>query len=422
MGIRRMSLINKMLQDLDARGSQPGSAAVSAEIKPVPPPERVVPWLRLALLGGLVAVLGGSGYMAWRITSNPAPEGAAAAEVPVDISGGQAPAAAPVPAPVPAAPAAGAPASPAPAPALSEEAAAPPAAPARPPVQTPPLVPNAGAALAENAGTDPTRRDRPAGAAARARPADAAPERAAASPASKKAQPTDGGDEAPARQTARTDAAAGVPAARPAARPAATPDAKAPDGRSETTAQRAENAYRRALLSLEDGRVTEATGHLEEALRAEPRHEAARQTLVSLLVEGKRTEEAIQQLATALALDPAQPAMAMLLARLQLERGESGIDTLMRTLPHAAGSADYRAFLAGALQREGRHREAIEHYMAALRIAPRNGVWWMGLGMSLQAEKREPEAAAAFQRALDSASLSADLRGFVERKLKGLAR
>jgi MSHA biogenesis protein MshN len=430
MGIRTMSLINKMLQDLDARGGQPGAATVSPEIKPVPPQERAVPWLRLALLGALLAVLGGSGYMAWRMTSNTAPEAPEApqaAEVPVNIGDGQSqtPTIVPAPAPVPAG---SAPASPAAAPALSEEAAPEPAAPAKPPVDPAvPRLPDAGAALAEDAKTaNPAQRDSSVMAAARERPANGAPRQATASPVPKKAQPTGGSGVAPARQPSQVDGATGVPAAQPAAKPAAkpatAPAAKATAGRSETTAQRAENAYRRALAGLEDGRVTEAIRHLEEALRAEPRHEAARQTLVSLLIEAKRPEEAIRQLGAALALDPAQPAMAMLLARLQLERGSPGIDTLMRTLPHAAGNADYRAFLAGALQHEERHREAIHHYLAALRISPRNGVWWMGLGISLQADKREPEAAAAFQRALDSGALSADLRGFVERKLKGLAR
>jgi MSHA biogenesis protein MshN len=114
----------------------------------------------------------------------------------------------------------------------------------------------------------------------------------------------------------------------------------------------------------------------------------------------------------------------MLLARLQIERGGSGIDTLTRTLPYAGKgevTADYHAFLAGALQREQRHREAAEQYQAALRGAG-NGVWWMGLGMSLQAEKRNAEALEAFQRARASGTLSPELLAFVERRLQQLAR
>ncbi|MGI4718905.1 MAG: tetratricopeptide repeat protein [Janthinobacterium lividum] len=365
-----MSLINKMLQDLDARGGQPGAAAGSPEIKPVLPPERPFPWLRVALIGGLAALLGGSGYLAWRIQ-----QAAPAAAAPIALA--QTPPVAPKPAPVEA------------------EASAPAAAvvPVAAPVAAEPAAEPAPKAEPEAAAQELAPPPAPRPEAARAQ----APKATLAAPA--KAAPT-----APVAKAARPEQG----------------------GRMETTAQRAENGYRRALASLEDGRVTEAIGHLEGALRADPRHEAARQTLVGLLIEAKRPDEAIRQLGAALALDPRQPAMAMLMARLQLERGSPGIDTLMRTLPYAAGNGEYQAFLAGALAREGRHREAAEHYGAALRTGSQNGaqngVWWMGLGISLQAEKRIPEAVAAYQKARDSGTLAPDLLGFVDRKLKQLAQ
>jgi len=338
-----MSLINKMLQDLDARGGQPGAAASAPEIRVVPAPERSFPWLRVALIAGLVVVLGGSGYMAWRLKNV---QQAAAEEIPLDLS--KAPAPAPV---VQAAP-------PAPAPVDAVEPVA---------VELEPVAPVAEPAPAPKRVAPVVKRE----------VAKPAPVRAAPKPA---------------------------------------------PGRVETTTQRGESSYRRALASLEDGRVSEAIEHLQATLRLEPRHDAARQTLVSLLIEAKRPEEAIRQLGAALALDARQPAMAMLLARLQLERGSPGIDTLMRTLPYAAGNGEYHGFLAGALAREGRHREAVEQYQAALRTAPQNGVWWMGMGLSLQQEKRTPEAIVAFQKARDSASLTPELQAFVDRKLKQFAQ
>jgi MSHA biogenesis protein MshN len=193
-------------------------------------------------------------------------------------------------------------------------------------------------------------------------------------------------------------------------------------GRQESASQRAEGEYRRALASLQDGRMTETIAALEQVLRLDPGHEAARQTLVGLLIEAKRSDEAIRHLQAGLALNLRQPALAMLLARLQIERGGSGIDTLARTLPYAANNADYHAFLAGALQRDQRYREASEQYQAALRIVPGNGVWWMGLGMSLQGEKRNAEALEAFQRARASGTLSAELQAFVDRRLQQLGR
>jgi MSHA biogenesis protein MshN len=193
-------------------------------------------------------------------------------------------------------------------------------------------------------------------------------------------------------------------------------------GRTDTPSQRAENAYRRALAVLEDGRVTEAIATLQAGLQIDPRHEAARQTLVGLLIEAGRPDDAMRQLQAALAIDARQPALAMLLARLQLERGGPAIDTLTRTLPYAAGNGEYHAFLAGVLQREGRVHEAADHYQAALKRSPGNGVWWMGLGIALQADKRDAESRAAFMQAQASGTLSPELQAFVERRLGQLGR
>jgi MSHA biogenesis protein MshN len=217
-------------------------------------------------------------------------------------------------------------------------------------------------------------------------------------------------------------AKAGARAEAPAPLARSVKDKRGAQGVQESAPQRAEGEYRHALNALQDGRMTETIAALEQTLKLDPGHDAARQTLVGLLIEAKRTDEAIRHLQAGLALDPRQPALAMLLARLQIERGASGIDTLTRTLPYAGNNADYHAFLAGALQREQRHREAAEQYQAALRAAPANGVWWMGLGMSLQAEKRNGEALDAFQRARASGTLSGELQGFVERRLQQLGR
>jgi MSHA biogenesis protein MshN len=203
---------------------------------------------------------------------------------------------------------------------------------------------------------------------------------------------------------------------------AAAKGKRSAQGRQESGSQRAEGEYRRALASLQDGRMTETVAALEQALKLDPGHDAARQTLVGLLIEAKRPAEAMRHLQAGLALDARQPALAMLLARLQIEGGGSGIETLTRTLPYAGNLADYHAFLAGALEREQRHREAAEQYQAALRIAPANGVWWMGLGMALQADKRNAEALEAFQRARASGALSAELQVFVDRRLQQLGR
>ena len=60
------------------------------------------------------------------------------------------------------------------------------------------------------------------------------------------------------------------------------------------------------------------------------------------------------------------------------------------------------------------------HYQAALKLAPNNGVWWMGLGMSLQTLLRKDEARDAYQHALATNTLNPQLQAFVQQKLKEL--
>ena len=354
-----MSLINKMLQDLDARGSQ-GGPALPSDVRAAGLAQRQLPVRQIAMAASLVVIGGALAAVFW--LRRPAPVAAPAVVVhtpkvvaaPVAVVAPAAPVVQHLPAPAPLAPL---------------------------PVAKEITVP------AETA---------PVATAARVRPARVTLD-------------------ATQRRVARVVRAA-EPERLPA--PIAAPVA---GGREMNSAQRSETHYRNALAALEEGRVAAALDGLEQALKLNPRHDAARQSLVALLVEAGRNDEAMQQLEQGLAIDPAQPTMAMLLARMQIERGHSGVATLLRTLPSASGNGDYHAFLAGALQRESRHREAAEQYGAALRTMPEHGIWLMGLGISLQADKRDREALAAFQRAKASGTLTPPLQAFVERKLQQLA-
>lgn len=177
--------------------------------------------------------------------------------------------------------------------------------------------------------------------------------------------------------------------------------------------------YQKALSWLQQGRVAEARSGLEEALKLDAYHLAARQALAALMVEQRQYQLAESLMQDGLNLNAEQYGFAMALARLQVERGDirSALDTLLKSLPHAADNAGYQAFLAALLQREEQHKNAIEHYQAALRLAP-SGAWQVGLGISLQAENRLAEAQEAFGQAKASSELTPELAAFVEQRLR----
>ena len=189
-----------------------------------------------------------------------------------------------------------------------------------------------------------------------------------------------------------------------------------------STEQRADAEFRRAASLMQQGHTADAMTGFEAALHLDAGHEAARQALVALLLEGKRNADAEKVLLDGLNSKPEHTGFTMLLARLQVERGalEQATATLEKSLPFADTQADYQAFLAALLQRQNRNDEAIAHYQIVLQHAPDNGVWLMGYGISLQAVQRNAEAKDAFKRALDTKTLSPELQAFVQTKIKGL--
>jgi len=195
------------------------------------------------------------------------------------------------------------------------------------------------------------------------------------------------------------------------------------DRRANTSARnRAESEFRRAVNLVNQGRIAEGMDGFRRALEIDPGHEAARQTMVALLLEAKRVDEAAVSLQDGLAVDTGNTGFAMLLARIMVESND--ISTALFVLQrHAAPpdrNPDFHAFAAALYQRLERHKEAIEQYQAALRLAPSAGVWWVGLGISFQAVARRKDALEAFTRAKSAGNLAPNLLEFVEQRLRQL--
>ena len=186
--------------------------------------------------------------------------------------------------------------------------------------------------------------------------------------------------------------------------------------------QRAENEFNKANQAVREGRTNDALAGYESALLADPTYKPARRAWAGLLVSLKRNIEAEPVLQRGLKRDSHDTGFAMLLARLQVERGDVplALETLQKTLPYAGEQADYQSFVAALQQRQGNHDEAVAHYQTALKLSPNNGLWLMGMGISLQALQRKEEARDAYQRALATNSLSAQLQAYVQQKLKVL--
>jgi len=399
-----MSLINQVLQDLEKRhASESALESLPPYVRAVPgrPRSPVRTYLAAAIL---MAVLIATAFFIYSVRR--APEN----DVPQSVSK---PIAVPLPAPVSA--------------------------------PTPPVVPPVAQAPAQAAAFNPVsrvsdelslvaplsaRKKEPATAGGSVKPGVASSRaQVAAVPLPQAEKPQAPANETAAKAEAATGAATVVPerAATPAALPSiaaqSSPGAIDKQMREVAPAERAEIAFRRGAAHLQEGRAHAAELDFHDALKQDPSHVGARQALLGLLLDSGRNNEAEQLLRKALDINPRQPRISMVLARLEVERGEvaGAINTMVGALPYVQSDPEFHAFLAALLQREGRHREAVDYYRAALRGVPGNGVWMMGLGISLRAANQSAEARDVFQRAIESKQLSPDLQGFVERQLRELS-
>lgn len=205
---------------------------------------------------------------------------------------------------------------------------------------------------------------------------------------------------------------------------AAAPSASA-SGRIEkspvqaTPHDRAEAEMRKAETAFATGHAQEGMEALQAALRQDPAFIAPRQALLAQLLSQRRLGEAARLLEEGLALQPGQTGWASSLARIQLEQGDlaKADETLARYQNQAMHLAEYAGFQGHLKSRLGQHAEAVNHYSRAVRMAPAEGRWWLGLGLALQADGKPGDAREAFQRALASGSLSPELVNVARQQL-----
>jgi tetratricopeptide (TPR) repeat protein len=191
--------------------------------------------------------------------------------------------------------------------------------------------------------------------------------------------------------------------------------------RSKGKNEAAEAHFRSAAALLNQARVSEAEEQLAAALQADPSHVPARQAYVALLLEQHRVSNALRLLQEAVDANPAQPTFSLGLARIYAEQREyaAALAVLDKSGPAARG-AEFQVLRAAVLQRLGRHAEAVSTYQEVLQKSAQPGGTWTGLGISLEAVGRRSEAAQAYHHALAAGLLPAELRDYAEARIKAL--
>ena len=218
--------------------------------------------------------------------------------------------------------------------------------------------------------------------------------------------------------------------------------AVAPDKRTETTTEseaveyagtmhvqvhvEKEDRTRRLSKALElsrQGKDADALIALADLVERYPDFTNAYEAYARALLRRNDVGAAERILRAGLALNPKAHRHSQMLAHLLVDRGEIGaaLDTLLAAAPELREDLEHHAFIAALQQRSGRHDAAIRGYRGVLALAPKRGIWWMGLGISLAAKHRPSQAQQAFQRALVDRQLSDNLRRYANREISRLS-
>ncbi len=395
-----MSLLNDVLRDLDARRADATAGAdLQREIRSLPVVRERPRWLPWMLVAAILASAGAAVLWMERGAGGAVPRG--------DERASEQRAAAPAAPPSANVPASAAsPASETPVASVAAAAAQPLADPGEPALRA--------ALQLDRLPRQEIAAARPA-VRPRVEPAAKARTEPSAEPVAAKAEPAAASTPLAAPPKARPEVADGTPK---------NTDSKSP-GLVEkkpvlaTPRDRADAELHIAQSLLAQGRVNDAVESLRAALRHDPGHSTARQLWLKVLLEGKRNDEAVAVLQEGLEAQANQTGWAMTLARLLVEKNDlaAAERVLGRSWPYGASNPAYAGFYGHVRSRLGQHKDAVELYQVATRLAPAEGRWWFGLASSLEGAGRAGEAREAYRQAQQSGNLPAELTAIAEQRL-----
>ena len=145
--------------------------------------------------------------------------------------------------------------------------------------------------------------------------------------------------------------------------------------------------------------------------------------LVGLLIKTGRKVEAKSMLQQGMLNSPQYTNFAKFYARMLWDENRiaQAIDVLKQFAPAIDVDPDYHAMLAASLQRNKQHQQAATLYVQLLKIRPREGIWWVGMAISLEALGKQKEALSAYAKARESGNLNPRLQQYSTQRLTRLS-
>ncbi|MEP1448667.1 MAG: tetratricopeptide repeat protein [Paraglaciecola sp.] len=206
-----------------------------------------------------------------------------------------------------------------------------------------------------------------------------------------------------------------------------TATAAEPTSRFSKTNSNKENSgdslKQRIVESLKEDDLDLARSLLYKLLETEPTNIKARKKLASLLFSQGNYAQAKQLLVKGIALHPAQGDLRLMLARLLMIQKEpaQAIDILAKFQPITGNQVEYLGYRAALAQQLKHTKMAMSDYQSLTQIESNNAKWWLGLGIAKDQLGEIDQAVQAYTNAKSLAQLDNSVHDFIQQRISVLA-
>jgi MSHA biogenesis protein MshN len=189
-----------------------------------------------------------------------------------------------------------------------------------------------------------------------------------------------------------------------------------------TPKQLAQKRFTLANEAERDGKLKDAISYYEQTLGFDPSMHEARKQLAALHYGQGQLAKASEVLLQGMLLFPQQLDFALLLARVQQASGQADLALVtLANIPDTHPLARQKWMAQSDLaQKLGQFSLSEQAYRQLLQQEPQQAKWWMGLAYALDSQQQFPQARQAYRTALGNRGLSAQASAFIEQRLTQL--
>ncbi|MEN8616757.1 tetratricopeptide repeat protein [Shewanella baltica] len=189
-----------------------------------------------------------------------------------------------------------------------------------------------------------------------------------------------------------------------------------------TPKQLAKKRFTLASEAERDGKLKDAISYYEQTLALEPSMHEARKQLAALHYGQGQLAKASEVLQQGMLLFPQQLDFALLLARVQQAAGQADLALVtLANIPDTHPLARQKWMAQSDLaQKLGQFSVSEQAYRQLLQQEPQQAKWWMGLAYALDSQQQFLQARQAYRTALGHRGLSAQASAFIEQRLTQL--